>query len=54
MKFIYKDNSQPNKPIVFEVEAETITEADKLYQQVTGQNVVKQSHIGCSIIKDKP
>lgn len=44
-KYVYTDNSK--KEIVFVCEAENILEADKLYEETTGFNVVKQSYIGC-------
>ena len=52
--FIYVDNSNyPNKVVVFECEAEKLTEADKLYEKATSKNPIKQSHIGCMIKGDK-
>ncbi len=56
MKFVYKDNSKGQwkvcksmkwiAPVVFECEAETISQADDLYAQNIGKNVTKQVHIG--------
>ena len=54
-QFIYVDNSNyPNKVVVFECEAEKLTEADVLYEQATSKNPIKQSHIGCMVRSDKP
>jgi len=50
MRFIYKDNSKKNKPIIFQCEAELITEADKLYKESTGKDIVKQPFVGCQIL----
>lgn len=48
--FVYVDNSDwPNTKVVFSTPAETITEADELYQQHTGKDVKRQPHIGCQI-----
>lgn len=49
-KFIYRDNFAGAK-VVFECEAASISEADKMYLAKTGKNVEKQAHIGCSIEK---
>ena len=49
-KFVYVDNSNyPPAKVIFEYVADSILEADKAYEDVTGQDPVKQSHIGCQI-----
>ena len=45
--YVYTDNSQTEKPVVFICEAGDILEADKLYKETIGLDPVKQSHIGC-------
>ena len=47
MQYIYRDNSTPEKRIIFQCMAENILEADKLYEKATGKDVTKQSYIGC-------
>jgi hypothetical protein len=47
-KFTYRDNSAGGKT-VFECVAGDILEADRLYQEKTGNNPAKQNHIGCSV-----
>ncbi len=49
-KYTYRDNSDGRK-VVFECMANDILEADKLYEETTGNNPEKQSYIGCSIEK---
>jgi hypothetical protein len=49
-KYIYRDNSAGGE-IIFECTARCILEADKLYEEKTGNNPEKQNHVGCSIEK---
>ena len=51
--YIYRDNSTPEKKIVFQCKAENILEADLLYKEATGKDVVKQFYIGCEPQNDK-
>ena len=52
MKFKYKDYSKATwqggklvAPVIFEVEAGKLTEADELYKKQFGQDVTRQKHI---------
>lgn len=47
--YTYRDNSDPEKPIVFQVIADSILKADELYEKKTGADPKKQPHIGCSV-----
>jgi hypothetical protein len=48
--FKYIDNTNyPKTVIIFECQAELLTEADKLYEKATGKNLMKQPHIGCQV-----
>jgi len=54
--YVYKDNNQGKwekgqwiTPVIFSCKAESITEADSLFQKETGQSIEKQPHIGCSV-----
>jgi len=49
-KYTYRDNSAGGK-VVFECDAKDILEADKMYQEKTGENPEKQNDVGCSIKK---
>ena len=49
-KFTYRDNSKGGI-IIFECLAENILEADKKYQEKTGNDPEKQMYVGCSIEK---
>lgn len=51
-KFIYRDNFK-NREIVFECFAKDILEADKLFEEMTGLNIVKNSNIACEIINNE-
>ena len=51
LQFTYCDNSNNGK-IVFQCTAENILDADKLYEEKTGQRVEKQMYIGCSIKRE--
>lgn len=48
-KFIYRDHNI--EKIVFECITSDILEADKLYKKETGNNIMKQPHVGCEIQK---
>ena len=48
--FIYVDNSDyPNKKVVFECQAEKLTDADVLYEKATSKNPIKEKYIGCMV-----
>jgi ribA/ribD-fused uncharacterized protein len=49
-KFIYRDNFQDGK-VVFECTAKDILEADERYKIETGQDVSRQTNIGCVVEK---
>jgi hypothetical protein len=48
--FVYRAKVKKNEPgvIVFKCKAESITEADKLYEAAIGKGPAKQAHIECS------
>jgi hypothetical protein len=48
-KYIYWDQSKKPREIIFECTAHGILEADKLYEEVTGDNPEKQSYVGCEV-----
>ena len=50
--FTYVNNELSGHPVIFECDAETISEADEMYEQILGLKPEKQNHIGCSIIKN--
>jgi hypothetical protein len=50
-KFIYRDNFK-NREVVFECEAESITEADKLLKDSTGIDAYTTNNISCEIISE--
>ncbi len=45
--FVYRDNGQPNSPILFEVAAQNITEADEAFQRTTGRNITTAIVVSC-------
>ena len=47
--YTYCDNSDANKPVVFEVIADDILQADREYEEKTGKDLKNQPHVGCSI-----
>jgi SAM-dependent methyltransferase len=47
--YTYRDNSNPEKPIVFQVATDSILKADELYEKETGVDPRKNSSIGCSV-----
>lgn len=49
-RFIYRDNSAGGK-IIFECVAKSILDADKMYEEETGNNPEKQCYVGCSVEK---
>jgi len=49
-KYTYRDNSAGGK-IIFECTAESILEADKMYEAATGKDAEKQNYVGCSVEK---
>lgn len=49
-KFVYLDNSDhPNVKMIFEIVAESISEADKAYENATGKDPKYQPYVGCQI-----
>lgn len=54
-KFIYRDHSDPadKDKIIFQCEADSGPEADRLYQIATGKDPEKQNYVGCEIIRSK-
>jgi hypothetical protein len=52
-KYIYRDNTAASQ-ILFECTAKNILEADKMYQEKTGQKPEQQGHVGCSVEKIDP
>jgi hypothetical protein len=46
-KYTYRDNSKPEKPIIFLCVASDILEADKLYEEKIGIDPAKQCFVGC-------
>lgn len=48
--YIYTDNVK--KKVLFECQADDILEADKLFQQHTGLDPVKERGVGCEVLKD--
>ena len=55
-KYIYRDYSAGDKvgKVVFECVAKGILDADKLYEEKTGNNPEKQNSVGCAIEKIEP
>lgn len=51
--YSYRDNSKPERPVIFECRAGSITEADLMYEKETGIDPRKQNHVGCVISKRK-
>ena len=49
-QYIYRDNSKPNKPILFACEANGILEADYQFEKVLGKTPIKTPYIGCEVI----
>lgn len=48
-RYTYRDNSLPDRPVVFETFAEGILQADGKYAKEKGINPIDQSYIGCTI-----
>lgn len=49
-KYTYIDHSNyPDDKIVFKCLAETITQADGMFEKATGKNIIECSYIGCLI-----
>ena len=46
-RYVYWDKRSVPPKEVFTCEAASILEADKLYEQATGNNPVKQPYVGC-------
>lgn len=54
MKFIYWDNSKEyHQEKLFEIDCDSILEADKKFQEQTGINPINKPTIGCQLTKDK-
>jgi hypothetical protein len=49
--FFYANKEIPGHPVIFDCKANTISEADALYEKKIGKVPEKQNHIGCSIVK---
>lgn len=49
--YTYVNNELSGHPVVFECDAESISEADSLYEEKLGIKPEKSNHIGCSIVK---
>lgn len=49
-RYTYYDNSRGHM-VVFETIADCILKADVIYKQATGNDVIKQPHIGCTVTK---
>jgi hypothetical protein len=49
-KFTYINHSK-NDEVLFECVAKSILDADKMYQEKTGQNPERQNFVGCFIEK---
>ena len=47
----YTDHKNGNN-IVFECDAESILDADKLYQEKIGKHPQKQAYVGCEVISN--
>jgi hypothetical protein len=52
-KFTYRDNSTDEHRIIFECMTDSIVDADELYKKATGNDPIKQPHVGCSIERVK-
>jgi hypothetical protein len=50
--YTYSNNELPGHPVVFECDAESIIEADNLFEQKLGITPERNNHIGCSIVKN--
>ncbi len=49
-RYIYRDHSKGGDEIIFECEAQNITEADQLYEAKIGKNPEKQKEVGCEVV----
>ena len=47
--FIYRDNKNKGK-VLLQVEADSITIADKVFWEQIGYDVTKNPHVGCEVI----
>jgi len=52
MIFQYTDKSGDFHIDLIEIEADGILEADIIFKEATGIDVVKATHIGCSLLKN--
>jgi len=50
--YIYSNNELAGHPVIFECDADDISQADALYEAKIGRTPNKQNHIGCSIVKN--
>lgn len=51
-KYVYFDNQKWPASVLFECEAETISDADDLMIAKTGVNPQKNKYIGCQVFSD--
>ncbi len=51
-RFYYANNDLPGRPIIFECCADTITEADAMFERKFNIKVEDSYHIGCSVVKN--
>lgn len=50
--FKYVDNSKyPDTQVIFETKANSISEADVVFEKTTGINPSKANHIGCQVYR---
>jgi|GEM_PF-943587 len=47
--YTYRDNSDPEKPVIFETISDSILKADEAYAKETGNDPQKQAHVGCEV-----
>ena len=50
--FTYVDHSKEKHPIIFECDANSITEADIMYEAKLGEKPERQNHVGCSLVRN--
>ena len=51
--FYYTDHSQKGDPLLFVIETDSMTSADKAMKEQTGIDPMKTGHIGCEPVFDK-
>lgn len=50
--YVYSNNEISGRPVVFQCDAEDISEADRKFEEKIGKAPDKLNHIGCSAIKN--